>query len=278
MSNKSWLGRKNANLLGGAVLAVGVAFAGLRNAIQKSGLAATILTISFVAAIFLAGSQKAWAGVVIIDNGAPDGVYGMLSDFSQSYGQVNGDDFVMTKRTITNIQVWGLYYNYDTTWGNIPPVADDFTIRIHEFDGGVPKEDIFFELNFGAASSRVDTTSDLNCCPLDIYSYVFDGLSINLDPGQYLLSIINDIPDSAVDGYWHWASSDYFGAGSSFWRREDALLIPGMDAGFYDTVNWTGSSVEYAFNITTVPEPATLALFAFGLAGLGVMRRRRRAA
>ena len=45
------------------------------------------------------------------------------------------------------------------------------------------------------------------------------------------------------------------------------------------TIPGFGEAISFAtFTETSVPEPTTLAIFGIGLAGLGVMRRRRKAA
>ncbi len=82
------------------------------------------------------------------------------------------------------------------------------------------------------------------------------------------------IDGTTTSGTFNFSATQY--SGSAF--NAGVLPNPGAFTGFLwgaDTQNYRG--LDWAFSDPTpVPEPSTLAIFAFGLAGLGFMTRRRR--
>ena len=91
--------------------------------------------------------------------------------------------------------------------------------------------------------------------------------SIQGQPGDTMAWIFFDTPQPNAEDIEIGATSDPPG--------------PQFDQGLDWLINLNGLGAGDRFTIhvqPTVPEPGTLALFGIGLAGLGVMRRRRRAA
>lgn len=219
------------------------------------------------------------ASAVTVGPGGPnyDSINGLLSDFQQSYGQVVGNEVTLTcdGQIITSLTVYGLYYNYvDMTFFKAP-IADNFTLRLHDVDvvSGDPEEAFSYELNIGAGI-RTDTGEDYS--GLTIYQYDFANLNIPIGSGTTLLSIIDDTIEPAVNGYWHWVSANDDDPDDTWWRREDSQPV-GEENTFYWT-SYSGFLGDRAFSLEVVPEPLTmLAVFA-GLAGLGGYIRRRRVA
>lgn len=202
---------------------------------------------------------------IIYDNGEPllpcDFPCGFIAD-SDFLGQNQeiADDFVLTagQNVITDIHWWGIYDDILSSDEYIPTEPDNFTIRFYADDGGIPTDPAITTINVGDVE-RTDTTEQVSGRFLYKYEVFIDPLPLAAGE-MFWLSVQNE-----TDTFIQWA-----------W------VFSGLDSGNSTGRNALGDwlterelNAALAFNLTSVPEPATIGLLVMGFAGLGFARWRR---
>ena len=215
-------------------------------------------TVSFLLlAAFLSVPNTSGAAVIFDNGGTPFDVFN-LSD-ANSF-EILADDFSLLSGSseITDIHWSGSY-------GPISfpvPVTDNFTVEIYgEGSGGQLAAAPLFTLN----TSNVGRSSLGVISQFNVFSYSVAFAPITLTPNtRYWLSIYDDT------GNWLWAGH----TGSTF--DNGVLARPSTSSSWAPRIL---GNVRFDFELTndavsTVAEPATLALLGIGIAGVTFARRR----
>jgi hypothetical protein len=205
-----------------------------------------------VAALVAFAISPSVGSAQIYSNGGPNDINGWSIS-----GIERADNFVLANDyTITGIRFWGSSFEQPS------PYVGSIAWRIYDNVGGVPGSVLV-----SGISSPVPIDQGLQ--PSQRYQYQFDfATSFGLTAGTYWLGVHNGQYDETPNGVLYWRSSDNNATTRSMRLRSSGWVEEEDELAFEVYGEPVGTSV--------VPEPSTYAMFAIGLVGIGVVRRRRR--
>lgn len=218
-----------------------------------------------MALIALIASQNRPARAQIVyDNGGPVGAT-LARDISKF---AIADDFTVTTSLSFNaIRFWAV----DPAAGLLPNFSGTLTWYIHNNNGNIPDETI---VAWGTSSAISITPTGEFLMGMDVAQMDFLIPTVTLDPGTYWLRLKEGTATSTYDGTEiGWAHTTSF-HGNGF-RANSNVVNPGAWA-----TSRTDTTQDMAFQFLSDsvinPEPGSLALAGMVVAGVGVLRGRRR--
>jgi len=222
---------------------------------MTAGLSLTRIA-GYLAGVLMLCTASAASGALLFDNGSVDPSRTPWNDTDPVYTAYDG--FVLTSNaTISGIQhsifiqgSAGYQQTYISIYDGISttanPVVADFSA-------------------VGVLTSNGLTTG--NSYVPNGFDVAINGLSINLGPGTYYLGIRTDMSGTLL-------ASIGSGPGSPQTIGSGLFLASGTSPAAGGATR-TGDHMAFQLFASTIPEPGTLAIFGFGLAGLALLRRRR---
>lgn len=224
-----------------------------------------IMAIGLTGGMLLLSTGYANAAV-IYDNGQPNAVEwdvgAHLSDSSlpHDYLHLSGDNFFIGRAsTINEVRWWGFYAGVNESRD-----GDNFTISIYDMNNGFPLSQPLYLRNLGDVGGVPVRNVEGPGGGSFEFEYLTAIEAVTLQPGQYLLSIVNEtFCDN--DGYgcysserlwdnWYWETTPQRGTS---WQRQS------------DTSEWIANNSELAFSLfgrgEGVREPQPIALLGLGL-------------
>jgi hypothetical protein len=225
-----------------------------------------LLSAALVAAVLAAGDASA---SVIFDNGGPNQTALQLADSSYAYTTA-AEEFSLGagSSTISDVHWWGGCNANDggILTGSTCP-AGDFTLTFFNDSGSNSPGTPIISYHVGNADQTA-TGLIIAARGQTEYSYSANIPHLPLTPGtEYWLGISDTTTTSFV---WGWEFTTQ-GTGDAY---QFCNIPTGCSA--TDTFGWHARSNELAFNLTGVPEPASVALLGAGVIVLALIFWRRR--
>ena len=215
------------------------------NTIRKFKLAGTV-------AVFLASVYTQSALAVPVYEALPSS-NSTFESHHTSGGPVLADDFTSSTSGYVNQVEWWGSAAASTSW--------EVTFHNDILGGGSPELSILSQHTFNVTGTDFDGDGIFH------YSALWDPMDVFVTAGtDYWFSVANFAPD------WTWANAFAPTVGS---EQYDAMVsseaLGSPHFGPWETLAGT----DFAFRISTVPEPSILALLGIGLAGIGFARKRK---
>ncbi len=237
-------------------------------------------------------SAVGFANGVVLTTGNVGDVPGPNVDPGPGGRETVGDNFISSSDDISTDLGTSGDSNLDSLAGFTTFDAAVLEFKF-QFGDGTVGGDLFFNFVFASEEYVNFIGSQFN----DVFGFFVDGTNIALVPGTSDAITVNTINNTANSGYYvnnvaNESGIPVAGRDTSFDGMTTVITAQSLGLGSGEhTMKFAVADTSdglldagvflqagtFSSERITVPEPATLALFGIGLAGLGVMRRRQKA-